>query len=76
MPDERGEKKNQGMQAAKEWLKTAPVQVQIDVAGSKFNYGETLNGLIDEGLSVPCSNDRDFSWGFFKQVKSRLNHKL
>ena len=43
-------------------------------AGSVFNVGRgeslSLNQLIGEGYRVPASSNADFSWGFFKQIKS------
>jgi hypothetical protein len=70
------QKKKDGINAAKEWVKTATIQEQIDVAGCEFEYGETLDELISGGKRVPHSDDKDFSWGFFQQVKSRVHHKM
>ena len=72
----RGQAKKRGQQAAKTWIKANRLQCQIDVAGSGFEYGVVLDDLRGKGLSVPASQDADFSWGFFKQVKGYVHHKL
>ncbi len=56
--------------------KQAPLQDLIDLAASQFEYGETLDGLIDDGHAVPQSNDPIYSWGFFKQAKGHVFHRL
>jgi hypothetical protein len=68
--------KNDGKAAARKWLTDASIQDMIELAGSRFEYGETLDGLIAEGYRVPRSSDRDFSWRFFKQVKGHVFHKM
>ena len=65
-----------GQKEAMDWLQQATAAQKIAVAGSDFEYGETLADLIAEGCDVPRSTDVDFSWGFFKQVKSHVHHQL
>ena len=74
-PD-RGAAKFSGRQKANEWCETATTEQQVGVAGSDFEYGETLDDLIAEHFTVPRSDDPDFSWGFFKLVKSRVFHAM
>lgn len=69
--------KRQGRNAAREWLATATTGDKVGVAGCGFQYGyDTLDELRKEGLDVPSSDDPDFSWGFFKQVKGHVYHKV
>ena len=68
--------KKDGQNAARKWLKDALIQDIVDLAGSQFEYGETLDGLIAHGYRVPRSSDQMFSWGFFKQVKGHVFHKM
>jgi len=73
---ELGAAKWRGMQSARHWLESASIEEQIRVAGYRFSYGETLNDLRFDGLNVPQSEDRNFSWGFWKSVKGRVHHTL
>lgn len=63
------DRKKEGREHARNWLKETAIDEIVYVAASDLQYRETLNHLIDDGYSVPPSNDADFSWGFFKQVK-------
>lgn len=69
--------KKQGAEAAKTWLSTASTGDIVRLAGYDFDYGlETLDDLREQGLNVPSSSDFVFSWGFYKQVKSHVCHKI
>ena len=63
------ESKKQGRHAAQKWSAIASVDAQVALAGTVFDYGETLDGLRDDDFDVPSSKDEDFSWGFYKEVK-------
>lgn len=73
---ERGSEKYRGREAAKRWCQTASIEQQVRLAGCDLQYGETLDNLIEHGLDVPAASNRDFSWGFYKQVKGRVTHKI
>ncbi|WP_417731154.1 hypothetical protein [Rosistilla oblonga] len=68
--------KKSGQAKAKLWLQTAAHQQRLKVATGGYEYGVTLTELRDKGLHVPHSQDRDYSWGFVKQVKSNVYHSL
>lgn len=70
----KGDMKRTGQFAAKRWCRSALPKAQIALAGWRFEYGMTLNDLVSEGADVPPSGNRDYSWGFFKQVKGRIYH--
>lgn len=73
----RGALKKQGGQAAKAWLLIAATGDMVRLAGYDFDYGlDTLDDLRAQGLNVPSSSDGVFSWGFYKQVKSHVFHKI
>jgi TIR domain len=72
----KGEAKKAGQAAAKQWCRAASHQAQVTLAGWGFEYGMTLHDLIAGGARVPPSADEDYSWGFFKLVKSRVYHAL
>ena len=74
--ERKGAAKKRGVQAAKEWCQSASFQEQIRIAGLDFEYGESLDASVFDGLKVPKSKDIDFSWGFYKQVKSRVYHAM
>lgn len=65
----RGESKHLGMQTAKKWCRTVTTYDQIAIADSAFKYGDTLDGLRENGHCVPSSQDVDFALGFYKQVR-------
>lgn len=67
--DGRAESKKKGTNTAKDWVRNATTDEIIAIAACDFRYKETLNDLIKDGYEVPPSSDRNFSWGFFKQVK-------
>jgi hypothetical protein len=64
--------KYEGLTAAKAWLDTTSLQQRIRLATWDFRYGDLLRDMPAKGIYVPRSGDRDFSWGFFKQVKGWL----
>ncbi len=73
----RGTLKKQGGQAARAWLLTAATGEIVRLAGYEFDYGlDTLDDLRAQGFTVPSSSDFVFSWGFYKQVKGRVYHKI
>lgn len=76
MSNARGESKKRGAKAAREWRKRAKVDEQIALAASQFEYGNTLTDLIADEYDVPESEDVDFSWGFFKQIKGAVHHAI
>lgn len=76
MDKERGEAKRRGQEAAKRWLQQATIEQKVALAGVQLEYGETLDDLIEENFEVPSSADKDFSYGFFKQVKGHVFHAL
>lgn len=73
MSKDRGTAKKQGQSAAKAWLLSATTQQKINLAGCRFDYGDTLIALASNGLDVPLIADVDSSWGFFKQVKGHVH---
>ena len=75
MNDQRGRKKD-GRQTGREWCNSTSLTQQIEIAGCHFEYGETLDTLIQEGYDVPRSSDQDFSWGFYKQVKKTVHDAM
>lgn len=72
----RGHAKKAGAAAAREWSRSTRNQELLRVAGYPFQYGITLNDLRAQGLTVPPASDQDFSWGFYKQLKSCVHHAL
>jgi hypothetical protein len=68
--------KKLGQQAARKWLKNTQPDIQVELAGCRMQFGETLDDLIGDDLPVPPSSDPYFSWGFYKQVKGHVVHKL
>ena len=69
--------KRNGRDAAKVWLASAATADKVMLAGFDFRYGvDTLDDLSEEGIEVPSSCDPLFSWGFFKQVKGHVFHKV
>ena len=64
--------KKAGQAAAKLWWAAASHEERVQLAGCGFEYGMTLDTLLAKGVRVPASEDIDFSWGFFKQAKSRV----
>ena len=73
----QAEEKRRGRNEAKMWLTTATAKDKVEVTGCDFEYGyDTLDMLREEGLSVLSSDSTDFSWGFFKQVKGHVLHRL
>lgn len=66
------ENKKNGRIAASEWSNTTSIEQQVVLAGCDFEYGDTLDDLQSDGFDVPSSSDANFSWGFYKQVKSRV----
>lgn len=65
------EMKRAGREAANKWLAKAQANAVVQLGTARFEYGHTLNSLRDI-TGIPSSSDRDYSWGFFKQVKSRV----
>lgn len=73
----RGQMKRRGGQAAKAWLSTADTREKVRLAGYDFDYGvDTLDDLRQQDFNVPSSADVMFSWGFYKQVKGHVFHKV
>jgi len=73
----RGLLKKQGGRAARAWLLTADTGEIVRLAGYDFDYGlDTLDELRAQGFKVPSSSDFVFSWGFYKQVKGHVFHKV
>ena len=69
--------KRQGRNAAKVWLASAATADKVMFAGYDFKYDiDTLNDLRKEGIEVPSSPDPHYSWGFFKQVKGQVFHRV
>ena len=68
--------KKAGQEAARAWLKSVPREVLLKFVGHGLEYGMTLDQLRSEGVNVPPSRDRDYSWGFFKQAKGKVHHAL
>jgi len=69
--------KRQGRDAAKAWLASAATADKVMLAGFDFKYDiDTLDDLRKEGIGVPSSSDPHYSWGFFKQVKGQVFHKV
>jgi len=74
--NDRAMNKKDGSLAAKDWIRSAPIAELIAVAACDLEYGETLESLVAEGYQVPLSRDRDYSWGFYKKVKSHVYHAV
>ncbi|QDV22904.1 hypothetical protein [Aureliella helgolandensis] len=72
----RRQSKKEGQAKAKLWLQTASHQECLKIANGGYDYGVTLSELRTTGLHIPHSQDRDYSWGFVKQVKSKVYHSL
>lgn len=75
-PTRRGTSKRRGAALAKEWIRIAPQRDKVRVAAAVVDYGFTLTELADGSTQLPVSSDKDFSWGFYKQVKSHVFHVL
>ncbi len=76
MTTDRGDSKKQGARAAKEWYTQATIEQRVALAGCDFEYGETPSKLVADGYDVPKSEDMDYSWGFFKEVKGIVFHAI
>lgn len=73
----RGNLKKRGAQAARQWLLRADSGEKVRLAGYDCDYGlETLDDLQQQGFTVPSSADLVLSWGFYKQVKGHVTHKV
>lgn len=73
----RGSVKRRGAEAARQWLSSADTGEKVRLAGYDFDYGlDTLDDLQQQGFNVPSSADLVFSWGFYKQVKGYVSHKV
>lgn len=72
----QADQKKSGQVAAKEWLRTATIEDKIGVAACDFEYGETLDDLVKDEYPVPRSQEPNFSWGFYKQIKSHVYHAV
>lgn len=68
--------KKEGSLAARDWLRSATIADQIRFAGAAFTYGEVLDVYRDDTPALPNSLDVDYSWGFWKVVKSRVYHAV
>lgn len=72
-----GNRKRLGMDAAKAWTKKANVSEIVKLAAYDFDYKlDTLDLLIEQGFDLPKSSDYVFSYGFWKQTKSHVTHKI
>ncbi len=70
---DRALQKKTGQLAARYWLRSAQIADVVWLAGSDAEYGDdVVNALREVNVSMEGSSSRDFSWGFYKLVKSHV----
>lgn len=74
---DRALEKAAGQLAAKGWLKTASIEDVMRLAGAETEYGDdTIDALREVNIHREELASPDFSWGFYKQVKSYVFHVI
>jgi hypothetical protein len=58
------------------WMGSATIHDKIAVAAADFRRGMTLDWFRSFGVPVPDSDDPDYSWGFYRNVKAIVDRKL